>query len=485
MKKIYFSFLIAIITGGSAIAQDTINCSLNFDDTLKYVMSKTNYDYNNANSSLALIGIANNNDGGGQYGYTRYGQYYEAPSPVKVTGAKFYGIIYSGSADSIWVKLYNMNAGVPDTVIDSVYTPLNFQPGFTGTQFYYNIPNVAVFPNQPVVTSDYMIAVENRTSRDYYITRTTDGNGNAEALAYTYYEGISDPTYDGWYNVYSFGAGWDFDFVLEPVIEYSGILTSIVNSDTLCDGDTVIYNNSFAMNDTAIFNNKYYSAYSTTFIDSFDVVISPQFNGAQYTSLSDSSFVYSDSGMHQLSYIVDLGYPIWTTGTNNSSCSHVIYQYSSLNQVASTQTICLNQTLTLYPGVFNSYQWNTGQLTDSIQVGPFLQADSLYYSVMVSNGMCSGEYGYPVIIDNCVGIEENEITFDVYPNPTSNEFTINGNYVTGSVIKLTNLLGEMVYSNTLYSNLQTIDVSGLPAGFYTLSLMTENRNITKKIQIVK
>ena len=84
-----------------------------------------------------------------------------------------------------------MNAGMPDTVIDSIYVPLAYSPGNSG--FYCSlVQSTCFFPTQPVVNSGYMLAVENHSTKDYYITRTATGLGNGNGDAYTYYEGITD-----------------------------------------------------------------------------------------------------------------------------------------------------------------------------------------------------------------------------------------------------------------------------------------------------
>jgi len=484
MNKLYV-LLFAAISFQQLKAQDTIDCSVTFNDTVKYVMSKVGFDYSNSNSSLALIGMNNNNDPNfADHGYTAYGTAFEAPEPVVVKGAAFYGIIYSGPADSVWVRMYNMVAGMPDTVIDEIYMPLNYQPGYSGTDFTYQIANYASFPNQPTVSSDYMIAIENHSSKDYYITRTANGTANSEGLGYTYYEGVSDPTYDGWYHTIDFGSAWEFDFVIEPVVEYNASTEIIVNSDSLCEGDSLIIDYSVVIHDTAIFYNKFYNADYSAFADSFAVNNAVDYNDGN-GFVSDLSYLYSSGGNYNLQFQLTGAYPFWSMPSEVLNCTYDVYQSNVTNEVAVTDTMCLNETAILYPGDFESYAWNTGQLTDSILIGPFSQPDSIAYIVDVNDGLCSGSYTYPVFVDNCVGVEEVDFTFEMYPNPASTEIYLAGDFPQGTTVQIVNVTGQMVANYSIYNNQEVIDVSNLNSGFYTLSLNAGKRILTKKIQIVR
>ena len=61
-----------------------------------------------------------------------------------------------------------------------------------------------------VLEGDYIVTVENFASSDMYLVRNTAGDGAGEDLCMTYYRGLSDPSFDGWYSTFSFGARLGF-----------------------------------------------------------------------------------------------------------------------------------------------------------------------------------------------------------------------------------------------------------------------------------
>ncbi len=72
------------------------------------------------------------------------------------------------------------------------------------------------------------------------------------------------------------------------------------------------------------------------------------------------------------------------------------------------------------------------------------------------------------------GINEatKETAFTVYPNPTSGKLTIKANGENIRTLEITNSLGQVVLHPTLLNN--SIDISTLAAGLYTLSVTTNN-----------
>ncbi len=78
------------------------------------------------------------------------------------------------------------------------------------------------------------------------------------------------------------------------------------------------------------------------------------------------------------------------------------------------------------------------------------------------------------------GLKQSELT--IYPNPTSNNFTIKGNKQTKFIIQ--NHLGQVVITGELnQTNNFRIDAGGLPSGVFFLKL--ENANTWSKISVMK
>lgn len=80
-----------------------------------------------------------------------------------------------------------------------------------------------------------------------------------------------------------------------------------------------------------------------------------------------------------------------------------------------------------------------------------------------------------------IGMEENNVvSFVLFPNPTADQITIQHPDAGYFQFTVANALGETVMSGKQYSEVNTIDVSGLPAGVYFLTLQGNGSNGTQK-----
>ena len=79
--------------------------------------------------------------------------------------------------------------------------------------------------------------------------------------------------------------------------------------------------------------------------------------------------------------------------------------------------------------------------------------------------------------------------FKVYPNPSHGKFTINagenGKEIVGASLEVFNTLGTKVYSTPTLSlqNALEIDLTGLPAGVYSVQLRLRGNIFTEKVVI--
>ena len=93
-----------------------------------------------------------------------------------------------------------------------------------------------------------------------------------------------------------------------------------------------------------------------------------------------------------------------------------------------------------------------------------------------SNSSFRFQYVHFTVVNTTVGIQESEnITFSVYPNPTTDFLNISGNNVES--VKIFDMNGRLVLSDTFTSK---VDVSTLVNGYYTLFV-----NDTKPIRFIK
>jgi len=473
--KTLLLFLSLIGFAWSTSAQVASSCQAAYTDTLKYVdQVKT--------SSWTAIPTNVTNDGG-IYGYAGFGQRFEAPDSVKVLGFSFRGFVFSGASDTVVCRLYEANgSGLPGVQIDSVIHTVPLVSGFTGPLDSDVIKNTVMFGNGYVLEGDYIVTVENFASSEMYLVRNADGDGVGEDLCMTYYRGLSDPSFDGWYSTFPFGSGWNFDMPFEPIVEYSFDSELTISADSICGSDTLIVFDTIVSFDDSILYNKMYNP-----------------NYATYTGYSTSvNYDYGDgmsdeAGMHVFSgsgnFVVSASDTILASGwTNNSfvsTCSDVVFVEPGASFGADT-AVCMQSAMVLSPGSFDSYSWNTGQFTDSIIVGPILNPGVILYVVDVTSASCNSTASITITFDNCIGIEEmKNHKLNVYPNPANDNFTINTDFTQNYALKIYDNQGKIVMVQEMIGTVQNIDVSVLEKGVYILTISDGNQIVRKKLQILR
>ena len=154
--------------------------------------------------------------------------------------------------------------------------------------------------------------------------------------------------------------------------------------------------------------------------------------------------------------------------------------------LGSDTTICMQSSMIISPGVFDSYSWNTGQLTDSIVVGPILNPGVITYTVDVTSASCNSMASITITFDNCIGIEEmKNHKLNVYPNPANDNFTLNTDFTESYALKIYDNQGKMVVVQEMIGTVENIDVSCLQQGMYFLTVSGGNQIIRKKLQILR
>lgn len=128
----------------------------------------------------------------------------------------------------------------------------------------------------------------------------------------------------------------------------------------------------------------------------------------------------------------------------------------------------------------------TGTTFNPAQVGP-----GSYVIVYTYTGpnSCTNQAQDTLMVKTCVGIEEygNNATLDIYPNPTSGAFTIaiNSNSDLKANLRLTTVDGRVVYQGEVTATAglyeKQVDISGLAAGIYYLSMQSDGAAKTYKV----
>ncbi len=545
----YFYFIaLALFTFSNYAQFDTTRCDFEIIDTVQYVINKSNTPI-----ALSINTINESNTAATDDGYSAFGQLFEAPDTVNLNGFCFYGFMYSGSADSILSRVYQTNSlGELDSLVDSMWIPVPLHANYNGDLYSDSIKICATFNTPHQLIGDYVITLTNNSTSDMYVIRNSDGQG--EDLSYSYYYWASNHAFDGWYQSFSdFGAAWDFDIIIEPIISYYLSTEHITNQNSNCLGDTLTISSSISYNDSLLNHRMYnpnYNSYTSA-------------HGFIYhygdTVKSDTSHSYPNPGAYNLflngvttmngwtfnNYTaicpyninvldiqIDLGSDtslcidsinitagqffdgyLWNTMDTTDiltiyadSLNDGVYQYSVRTEyngcysydtiditvgslavnLGNDTSLCLNQQLELTTNLNGQHNWNTGQLTNTITVGPFNNPDSLTYIVEVEAAGCFGHDTINVVIDNCLDIyNQQQPQISTYPNPSSDYVTITNDIWADYTISISDLRGQIVLQHKSSDYNQTIDLSDISNGTYILTISKGVQKYQQKLQIIK
>ncbi len=140
--------------------------------------------------------------------------------------------------------------------------------------------------------------------------------------------------------------------------------------------------------------------------------------------------------------------------------------YESLNQlVADNYLNC-------------TYQWylNGAILNDDTTRFVTTNVSGIYYVVVSCNGNSIQSPDIPIF----TSINENmENKISIYPNPTRGNITINGVFKMN--MKITNTLGQTIFSKMNSNNNEVVDLNDFAKGVYFIELSDERNLIVKKI----
>ena len=193
-------------------------------------------------------------------------------------------------------------------------------------------------------------------------------------------------------------------------------------------------------------------------------------------------------------------------GFNNYNLSGVYYdEFTSNNGCDSTVTTNLTVVTQITAFIFQtgvsdikvntlggntpySYQWNTGETTQTIT--PL--ADGDYWVIITDVNTCESDSAFFTVNWISTFIAEININkLSIYPNPSNDVFNIvfNSNTKQDIDLKIHNVLGEVIFSETLtefsgdYN--RTVDMTPYPNAIYILQLNTNDGMLNKKLVLEK
>jgi len=91
-----------------------------------------------------------------------------------------------------------------------------------------------------------------------------------------------------------------------------------------------------------------------------------------------------------------------------------------------------------------------------------------------------------IVLNPLTGIEENSVSVNsVFPNPANNSITISLSQFVKGELKITDITGREVYNEKVNADNIKVDVSNLPTGYYTLSILSDTKIMREKIMVAR
>jgi hypothetical protein len=125
------------------------------------------------------------------------------------------------------------------------------------------------------------------------------------------------------------------------------------------------------------------------------------------------------------------------------------------------------------------------RLINMVENGTFADGDEVLIRFRLFADQLAHGWGWAIdnlfIQDAITGIENQNLSFSVYPNPTSQTITIEfGNEIPNADIHIMNLQGASIIDAKASSRVTTLDVSRLTQGIYILKTQLNNQTVIKK-----
>lgn len=175
-------------------------------------------------------------------------------------------------------------------------------------------------------------------------------------------------------------------------------------------------------------------------------------------------------------------------------------RYPTAYATVSNSSICANTAITLGSSATSiteasptyTYSWTSvpAEFTSSSQnpsVTPSTAGNYRYIVTVTNNVGCTDTASVYVTVDACTGVGENSVEkaeLKIFPNPTTgliilnDEFTLNNNFE----VMVCNSYGEIIIQQ---KNSKFIDITGYANGIYYLTVKTDDKNIMKKVILIK
>ncbi|MBP6557695.1 MAG: T9SS type A sorting domain-containing protein [Flavobacterium sp.] len=109
-------------------------------------------------------------------------------------------------------------------------------------------------------------------------------------------------------------------------------------------------------------------------------------------------------------------------------------------------------------------------LTQSPAAGTVLATGDYTITMVATSGASTVNRTFTLTVLPYLSVAENvKNNFIIYPNPASNQITVKGEFDANENVTIYNVLGQVVMTKAIFSNEESIDISTLSSGVYTVT----------------
>jgi hypothetical protein len=174
--------------------------------------------------------------------------------------------------------------------------------------------------------------------------------------------------------------------------------------------------------------------------------------------------------------------------TKTGTFSQVVFQPTLNVAVTRTTGICAGESNTFVASGANSnYTWNPGAIANATAV--VSPTTTTTYSLNFTPNACPNVVYTATLSQNvspCTGIPQvanTNVSFGVYPNPTTGEFTIELNNGAAKTISIMDLTGRVILTNNSAEDKINMNLTSLAKGIYYVRVQSNNTIEVAKIVI--
>lgn len=407
---------------------------------------------------------------------------YNTPQAMEIGGIEFYAYDTSSAVDSIMAIAILHDW---DDVNDSLGVELARDTVYVTHQAYnVNLSTIAVqayFDNPVTVADSYILLIENPTndSLAMIVSNPSNFDGNGEGLMHHYYNNPNYPTYIGSYHTLSWGAGFDYDPIISPLVDFQLQNGFTILDDEICPN--VVSAGCVNYTQMPVFTDPHYSYYSSN----------PQQNikwtwgdGLQNTQLFNACHTYTTPGTFDITLTDTLSRFLYLDTKCGFERTLPIYVLDSASADFSWVNNDTWVSFTNASTNADSVLWDFGDSTYSTVWDAFHAYDSVatYDVVLIAYGECGNDtVTYPVTVDN-LNIQDYDFDFSFYPNPANNNVNVKG-LIEGTRVEIVNILGESVQNEISTGTTMILSTGNLSNGTYFVRVSTDYGQVTKKLMI--